>query len=67
MKKAILAKKLGIIEKDGHIVVDEDMQTNIQAIYACGDITGNIKQIASAVYEGMLVANSIIAANKKKD
>lgn len=47
-----LAKKLGLILKDDKIVVNENMQTNIKGIYACGDCTGGLLQISKAVYEG---------------
>ena len=40
------------------------MQTNIQGIYACGDCTGGILQIAKATYEGMVAGISIIKNNK---
>lgn len=47
-----LAKKLGIITDGKKIVVDENMQTNLPGLYAAGDATGGILQIAEAVYEG---------------
>ncbi len=46
------AKKLGIIQKEEKIVVDENMMTNVNGIFACGDITGGLLQISKAVYEG---------------
>lgn len=46
------AKKLGIITKGDNIVVNENMQTNIDGIFACGNITGGLLQINKAVYEG---------------
>lgn len=61
-----LAKKIGLIEKDNRIIVDNNMQTNIPGIYACGDITPGLKQITKAVYEGMIAANSSIEYYKKK-
>lgn len=46
------AKKLGAkIEKD-KIAVNENMETTIKGLYACGDCTGGLYQIAKAVYEG---------------
>jgi len=54
------AKKLGIILKEDKIVVDEDMQTNIRGIYACGDCTGGIYQISKAVYEGTKAGLAVI-------
>ncbi len=46
------AKKIGIITNDNNIVVNENMQTNINGIFACGDIVGGMLQINKAVYEG---------------
>ena len=47
------AKKLGLLLKKDSIVVNENMETNIAGMYACGDCTGGIFQITKAVYEGM--------------
>lgn len=46
------ARKLGAIIKNNSIVVDDNMQTNVKGLYACGDCTGGILQISKAVYEG---------------
>jgi len=46
------AKKLGIITKQDRIKVNENMETNIPGIFACGDCTGGLYQISKAVYEG---------------
>lgn len=54
------AKKLGARIENNNIVVNEDMQTSIPNIYACGDCTGGILQISKAVYEGMKTGLSII-------
>ena len=42
----------GIIEDKGHIKVDQNYQTNIKGLYACGDVIGLPYQIAKAVGEG---------------
>ena len=42
------------LDDNNNIIVNENMQTNIQGIYACGDCTGGILQIAKATYEGMV-------------
>lgn len=47
-----LARKVGAAIEDGHIVVDETMSTNIPGLYAAGDCTGGLLQVAKAVYEG---------------
>lgn len=59
-----LAKKIGVVLKNNSIQVDENMQTNIKGIYACGDCTGGLLQINKAVYEGAKAALHIIANNK---
>lgn len=46
------AKKLGLLTKKDNIIVNENMETNIKGIYACGDCTGGLLQISKAVYEG---------------
>jgi len=46
------AKKLGILIDKNRIIVNENMETNIKGIYACGDCTGGLLQISKAVYEG---------------
>lgn len=54
------AKKLGIITKNDKIVVDENMETNIKGIYACGDCTGGLLQVSKAVYEGTKAGLAVI-------
>ena len=53
------AKKIGIITKGDNgdnIDVDENMQTNIPGIFACGNLTGGLLQINKSVYEGAKAA-----------
>lgn len=47
-----LARKLGVLQRDGKIVVGAQMETNVPGVYAAGDCTGGLLQIAKAVYEG---------------
>lgn len=47
-----LAKKIGAETKNNNIIVNENQETNIKGMYACGDCTQGIKQITKAVYEG---------------
>ena len=54
------AKKLGIITQKDKIVVDENMETNIKGIYACGDCTGGLLQVSKAVYEGAKAGLEVI-------
>ncbi|NMA84979.1 MAG: NAD(P)/FAD-dependent oxidoreductase [Epulopiscium sp.] len=55
-----LAKKLGAETKDTKIIVDENMATNIPGLYAAGDCTGGMLQIAKAVYEGAKAGVEVI-------
>ena len=55
-----LAKKIGAIVKNNNIAVDENMQTNVKGLYACGDCTGGLLQVNKAVYEGAKAALDII-------
>lgn len=58
------AKKLGVISNKDNIVVNEDMETNIKGIFACGNLTGGLLQVSKAVYEGSKAG--ISAANYVK-
>ncbi|HBT96030.1 MAG TPA: thioredoxin reductase [Coriobacteriia bacterium] len=44
----------GLEVQDGHIVVDEKMQTNITGVFAAGDCLGEPLQVAKAVGEGQV-------------
>ena len=54
------AKKLGVITKNDKIVVNENMETNIKGIYACGDCIGGLLQVSKAVYDGAKAGMQII-------
>ncbi|HPQ46299.1 MAG TPA: NAD(P)/FAD-dependent oxidoreductase [Clostridia bacterium] len=58
---ADLAMKAGIITEKGVISTEADMQTNIPGIFAAGDCTGGLRQIASAVGKGAVAARSAIS------
>lgn len=56
-----ISKQLGIETSQGnYIKVDDKMRTNINGIYACGDVIGGTAQIAKAVNDGMKTALSVI-------
>lgn len=61
-----LARKLGIVLNKNNIQVDENMNTNLPGIFACGDCTGGLLQISKAVYEGMKAGLSVIEFIKQK-
>lgn len=63
----VLAKKCGILTDKSGIVINDKFETNVPGIYACGDAVKGQKQIAKAVYEGMLTATNIIEYINKKN
>ena len=53
-------------KEKGFIIVDNECMTNIENVYACGDvIKKNVYQLTTAAGEGTTVAYSIIKKNKK--
>ena len=51
----------GLITEEGYIVVDNSMKTNIDKIYACGDIIKKeVYQISTAIGEGTIAAINIM-------
>ena len=46
--------------EDGHVAVNRNMETKIKGCYAAGDCTGVPYQIAKAVGEGNVAAQSAI-------
>ena len=60
-----LARKIGARVENNNIVVNENLETNVPGLYACGDCTGGILQISKATYEGTKVGLEII--NKIKN
>ncbi len=55
-----LARKIGARIENNHIVVDENMQTTVKGLYACGDCTGGLLQISKAIYEGALAGLAVL-------
>ena len=50
---AEIARQMGAeLTEKGNIKVDENMETTIPGLYAAGDCTGGLLQVAKAVYEG---------------
>jgi thioredoxin reductase (NADPH) len=51
------AKMLGLrLDEEGYIIVDEEQRTSLPLVFAAGDVTGGIKQIATAVGQGAVAA-----------
>lgn len=55
-----LARKIGAVIKGNNIVTNENMQTTVRRLYACGDCTGGLLQVNKTVYEGAIAALDII-------
>lgn len=54
-------KDLGITNDAGYILVNENMETNIPGLYACGDvIEKSVRQIVTATNDGAIAALSAI-------
>ena len=61
-----LARKLGAEVAGNRIVVDpRTMQTTLPGLYAAGDCTGGLLQVAKAVYEGALAGTEAAKALRK--
>lgn len=59
------AKKMGIMLKGDDIIINENMETNIDGLYACGNSTGGLLQVSKAVYEGAVAGLSAAKYIKK--
>lgn len=55
-----LARKLGAETTGNNIVINSEMQTNIPGLFAAGDCTGGLLQIAKAVYQGAQAGLSMV-------
>ena len=63
---ADLATKLGIYVENGRIVVNEEMETNLPGLYAAGDCTPGVQQIAKAVSDGCIAAYAMLSYIRSK-
>ncbi len=50
----------------GQVLVDEDYRTNVDNIYAIGDVTDRIQLTPVAIEEGMCIANNLFTDRPKK-
>lgn len=60
------ASQLGVIVEKNNLVVNDTYETNIPGLFAAGDVIGGKLQISKAVYDGMMVADSIYQYVNKK-
>lgn len=47
-----IARRIGARIENNNIIVNENMETSVPRLYACGDCTGGLLQISKAIYEG---------------
>ena len=55
-----IARKLGLIIENNHILIEPDTSTPLPGLYAAGDRTGGMLQIAKAVYEGAMAGTRAV-------
>ncbi|MGI6205042.1 MAG: NAD(P)/FAD-dependent oxidoreductase [Anaerovoracaceae bacterium] len=55
-----LARKLGVVDSEGKIDVDENMATFVPGFFTAGDCNGGLLQVAKAVGEGALAGTSAV-------
>lgn len=59
----VIAKELGVeTDEQGYIIVNQDQSTNVENVYAAGDVTtgsNKFRQIITAVAEGAVASGSI--------
>ncbi|MGN0711887.1 MAG: NAD(P)/FAD-dependent oxidoreductase [Anaerovoracaceae bacterium] len=55
-----LAKKVGAFTEGNKIITDENMSTNIKGLFAAGDCTGGLLQVAKAVADGASAGTSAV-------
>ncbi|MCX8074310.1 MAG: FAD-dependent oxidoreductase [Clostridia bacterium] len=62
------ALSVGLITNSGKIIVDSKNMTNIEGVFACGDMVNSFNQVSTAVGSGALAAHSCtryLIENKK--
>lgn len=63
-----IARQMGAELTDkGHIKVDEKMESTIPGLFAAGDCTGGLLQVAKAVYEGCQAGISAVQYVRKRN
>lgn len=61
-----ILKSLDLNMEKNYIIVDKNMETSVEGIYACGDIIKkDLYQLVTAVSEGAIAANSVFKSIKK--
>jgi dihydrolipoamide dehydrogenase len=60
-------EKVGVSVERGFIKVNDRMETNVQGIYAIGDVTGKAMLAHVATAQGLVAASNAAGINKKMD
>ena len=55
-----IARKLGLVMENNHIVIEPDTSTALPGLFAAGDCTGGLLQVSKAVYEGALAGTRAV-------
>lgn len=58
-----LARKIGARIENNNIIVNENMETTVPGLFACGDCTGGLLQISKVVYEGAKAGLAVLKNN----
>ena len=61
------AVRLGVFTENGALIVDKNQMTNLEGVFAAGDCTGGITQVATAVGEGAVAGMNAVSYVKKKN
>jgi thioredoxin reductase (NADPH) len=62
-----LALELGLLpDPSGRIRVDENCRTDMEMVYACGDVTGSPWQLARAVGQGAIAGDNAARAVRQE-
>lgn len=56
-----MARKMGAAVDGRYISVDDNCATNIPGLFAAGDCTGGMLQVAKAVYQGAVAGNAAVS------
>ncbi len=63
-----LAQAAGVkLDDKGYIVVNEEMETNLPGVFAAGDVTGRLAQVAVAVGQGAIAGTNAYYYVKKPE
>mgnify|MGYP000891923683 FL=1 len=60
------ARSLGVLIENGDIIVNRKQETDIEGVYAAGNCTGGLPQVATAVGEGATAGQEVKSYLRKK-